>query len=237
MLDQAIRFGAIFAQPEFRAGGKTLEVGSGSRGLAAFTKDPVIGVDIAFENRPCANLSAIRASATNLPLFDATFDRVVCSDMLEHLHPSQRKDAIRELLRVTRGTLFLACPCDEGARQVEDRLSKLYQMLGVSAPDWLQDHLRKVIPDSDAIRQTLDEHKASWREITGESTTAHFFVSLLISIKIINRLWEFIFRGRANAAKRLGSARILVGRRHYRKLWVVKPTKPAIENGSNRGTF
>lgn len=222
MLDQAIRFGAILAQPEFEKGGSLFEVGSGSRGISAFVSEKVLAVDVDFPEPPAANMTAIRASATHLPLRAHAFDRVISSDMLEHLTAAQRGEAIGELLRVTSGCLFLACPCDAYARRTDERLARIYKNLGITAPEWLRDHLRNIIPDSEAIRSILKEQGANWREITGESAGAHFIVSLLISSKILNRFWSALFTNRADLAKKLGEWGWIRGRKHYRKLWVIR---------------
>lgn len=235
MLDQAIRFGAILAQPEFQGAGNLLEVGSGSRGITAFLKEPVIGVDVKFVGQLSPNLTPLKASATDLPFRNGSFDRVVCSDMLEHLESHQRKIAIMELLRITKGTLFLAFPCDDAARRMDRRLSSIYKSFGVKTPDWLEDHLHKVIPDSETIRQALIEQHAAHREISGESALMHFLVSLLTSMKILNRLWEKIFGGKPERIQRFATMPILRMGWHYRKLWVITVNPATRQYDARRG--
>lgn len=225
MLDQAIRFGVILAQPEFKRGGNLLEVGSGFRGISAFIRDAVVGVDIQFGDKPTAGVIAVRASATALPLRDGCFDRVVCSDMLEHLRAPERSTAIGELLRVTKRTLFLACPCDEGARQADDKLAKLYRLLRVQTPDWLEDHQQKGLPEAEAIRYVLRQCGVAWREIPGESTLTHLLVSMLISSRLLNRWWETIFSKKPHLAIRIAQMHLFSGIRRYRRLWVINIDK------------
>ena len=221
MLDRAIRFGCILAQPEFEGEGAILEVGSGSQGISVFLSDKVIGVDVAFAEAPAKNLIAVKASALHLPIKGRSFERVLCSDMMEHLTAQERPAAIQELLRVTKGHLFIACPCDEAARSADGRLMKLYRSLGIRPPDWLEDHLQKRIPDSQEIERPLEELKARWKTVVGESTASHFIVTLLISNRWLNRFWERIFGGQPGRAKSIARCRLLRGRRHYRKLWIV----------------
>jgi hypothetical protein len=38
----------------------------------------------------------------------------------------------------------------------------------------------------------------------------------------MNRCWEGIFGGRPNRAKSIALCRMLRGRKHYRKLWIVE---------------
>jgi SAM-dependent methyltransferase len=53
---------------------------------------------------------AVRASLTELPFADATFDGVLCTEVLEHIADDER--AARELARVTKigGTLLVSVP-------------------------------------------------------------------------------------------------------------------------------
>lgn len=225
MLDQAIRFGAILSQPEFNQGGLLLEVGSGREGITVFVEEQVIGVDISFRGRPAQGIVPIKASATALPLRDAGFDRVVCSDMLEHLTTEDRPRAIDELVRVTKGTLFLACPCGEAARRADSFLSRLYGLLGTTRPEWLQEHLNKRIPGSKEITGGLKQSGISWLEVPGESAITHVIVSLLISAKFLNNIWRSLFITRAERAKRIASLGSFLGTSPYRRLWVVDCTK------------
>lgn len=221
MLDQAVRYGAILAQPEFKRGGKLLEIGSGSRGIAAFNLKEAVGVDPLFREKPAPGLIAIQASATALPLRTGCFDRVVCSDVLEHLDASDRPAAIWEMIRVARGTIFLACPCGDGARKVDRRLAGLYRFSRIRWPDWLEEHLQKRIPDADQIRDALLQQGATWREISGESTLMHFIVSLLISSRFLNRLWASIFSGKPRRVDLFARLRLMPHSRPYRRLWVI----------------
>jgi hypothetical protein len=216
----------------FSGQGAILEVGSGTRGITAFTDQPVIGVDVAFPGGPVVGLTAIKASATALPIKDACCDRVVCSDMLEHLPDDMRKLAIGELLRVTRGTLLLACPCGSPARSVDGFLGRLYHLLHIPIPDWLSEHLALTLPEPEAIRLTLLAQKAHVKELPGESVATHFLVALLISTKAANRLWTSIFQGRPDRARRVGNWGPIKWGPAYRRLWVVK--KPQMNTDTHR---
>lgn len=221
MLDQAIRYGAILAQPEFGENGRILEVGSGSRGLTVFIRDPVIGVDVGFREKPDALIMAIRAPATALPLRDKCLEQVVCSDVLEHMGKEDRPKAIEEMIRVTKGTFFLACPCGRGAHRIDRWLLRAYRVLSIKPPDWLEEHLRMGIPEPEDIRDVLKSQTLSWREEKGESTFVHAKVSLLISARFLNNLWSSIIRNRADLAGRIARWAKFPGVSPYRRLWIV----------------
>ncbi len=221
MLDQSLRFGAVLSQPEFNNGGTLLEVGSGPRGITAFVEDSVVGVDVHFSEKLSTGMTAIKASSTALPLQDESFDRVVCSDMLEHLSANERELAISELLRVTRKTLFLTCPCGEGSRRVDGWLAKLYQTLGIPMPDWLKEHLEKKVPDPEEIRDVLEEQKTTFSEHVRETTFIYLLVGLMSSSRILNKFWQSIFSGRPDRAKKLAKLNLFSEMAPCRRLWVV----------------
>ncbi|HDH57890.1 MAG TPA: class I SAM-dependent methyltransferase [Bacteroidetes bacterium] len=221
MLDQAIRYGAILSQPEFEKSGNILEIGSGTKGIAVFVRNSVVGIDADFKDELHPAVLAIKASATALPLRDNCGERVVCSDMLEHLSKEERPGAIAELIRVTKGTLFLACPCGEEARRTDDRLMRLYHFLSAPVPDWLEEHNRKGIPDADEIQNTLKEQGVNWREMPGESCFTHFLVSLLIATRFLNNLWSSIIRDKPDLARRVAEWGAFPGVSPYRRLWIV----------------
>jgi hypothetical protein len=199
-----------------------LEVGSGSRGITAFGIAQVVGVDVCFSEKPATGMVALKASATALPLKSNRFAWVLSSDMLEHLESGSRNEAVSELLRVTKGSLLLACPCGSAARRVDGLLGRLYRYFGIPTPDWLKEHLELTLPNPDAIRQALETADAKAREVSGESVLTHFLVSLLISTNAANRCWTRLFLNRPDRAKRLGKCRLLKWGPGYRRLWVVK---------------
>lgn len=89
------------------------------RMLAELTQAELVGLDGDPERvahtlralRRYDTVSAITGDAQNLPFDEATFDRVVCSEVLEHLPDDAR--AVRELARVLKpgGDLVVTVPC------------------------------------------------------------------------------------------------------------------------------
>ncbi|TMI53118.1 class I SAM-dependent methyltransferase [Candidatus Bathyarchaeota archaeon] len=91
-----------------------LDVGSGPQGLARFLRRTIVGVDVGFADdavlSPESFLLPVRASATDLPFRDRSFDAVVSMDMLEHIPRSDRSRVVSELLRVGRSLVVLGFP-------------------------------------------------------------------------------------------------------------------------------
>jgi SAM-dependent methyltransferase len=111
-----------------------LEVGCGAGYLlAAVGSDHRFGVDLSETQLEKARarcgpgVDLRKADAEALPFADATFDRVFCSEVLEHvLHPDK---VIAEIVRVTKpdGRVVLTIPVDETII----RTKKLLKALGL----------------------------------------------------------------------------------------------------------
>jgi len=231
MLDQAIRYGSILSQPEYEKNGIILEIGSGTEGITGFTEERVIGVDVRFEGPVSKNVLAVRASVTSLPFRNASFNRVVCSDVMEHLPVGVRPEAVNELLRVSKESLFLACPCGNPARRLDGFFLHLYGLFRIPPPDWMAEHREMEIPDAGSIRLSLSQSGASFRELPGESWVIHFFVTLLISLRMLNNQWRKMFQNKRELAGKLGRIGVLSGRAPYRKLWIVNRTESESKEG------
>ena len=79
-----------------------------------------------FESLSTKTTSFLSGSAYSLPFADSTFDLVICSEVLEHLH--EYKDAISEINRVLKpGGKFLASVPSEFPEKICWALSTEYQ--------------------------------------------------------------------------------------------------------------
>ena len=79
-----------------------------------------------FESLSNNTTTFLSGSAYSLPFADSTFDLVVCSEVLEHLH--EYRDAITEINRVLKpGGKFLASVPAEFPERICWALSKEYQ--------------------------------------------------------------------------------------------------------------
>ncbi len=150
MINQALRYQPVVRLLRAASPDRVLEVGSGPEGLAMFWRGPVLGVDVHFKRRPIH--PSIAASATALPFADRTWPVVLSCDMLEHVPPTARPQAVAEMARVTGGTLYLAFPSGFPAWQTYLRLA---DRLDKRTPGWLREHLQYGLPDAHEVVEEL----------------------------------------------------------------------------------
>jgi Methyltransferase domain len=94
-------------------------------------------------------MRAVICSGTHLPFQDRSFEVVLVSDVLEHVPPDQRRDLIAEAFRVARKAAVFGYPCGPDAFSLDKRLRSDYLSRNLSAPDWLEEHMRYPFPDED----------------------------------------------------------------------------------------
>jgi len=92
-------------------------------------------------------MTAIIASAAQLPFRDNEFDVTVASDVLEHIPPEMRKTVIGESLRVTRGLAIFGFPCGQVAWESDRSLHATYVDSKMTAPSWLTEHMVAPFPE------------------------------------------------------------------------------------------
>jgi hypothetical protein len=173
MLNWAARYYPILRvlRPYLSETNSLLEVGSGSVGIGKFHRRPFVGCDVEFMFRPKAPMLAIKASATNLPFEDRSFDAVVVSDVLEHVPPDVRLEVIRESLRVTRQIAIFGFPSGQEAFEHDVQLAEFYERNGQPRPVWLQEHLQyQPFPTKDLF----EEWNSEWKITSFDNENAGF---------------------------------------------------------------
>lgn len=156
--DAALRYRAAFAllEERWRPGSRILEVGSGSGGAAEWTDAQIVGVDTAFgrtAERKRPNLIEHPGSVTAIPMPDASFDAVLCLDMLEHVPSADRRRAIEELVRVLApgGRLLVTFPSGPVAEKLDRWLAASYEARHGKPHPWAAEHLELGLPDAREI--------------------------------------------------------------------------------------
>lgn len=101
---------------EAKIGKNVLDVGCG-RGLSypSFKEAGIkyVGVDLTkkfldFARKTFPTIEVYEANALDLPFTDRSFDTVCCKDLIEHIHPQDVPQVIREMWRVTKLKMLIA---------------------------------------------------------------------------------------------------------------------------------
>lgn len=169
LMDVALRYDPIvrYLQPRLKPDHLVLEVGSGPVGITPYLRHPVVGIDRDFTGPSSRFLQRTRGDILDLRFADREFAAVLCVDVLEHLDPSDRRVAVREVLRACDRWAVIAFPSGEAAAAYDRRLdSYLRGRLGQS-DEFLVEHLRNGLPDADSIQAIVgDVLAASGRRAT-----------------------------------------------------------------------
>ena len=185
MLNRLARYAAVLGVVRRYRPESLIEIGSGSQGLGEFFPGHFVGVDVAFEGRPCRTMRAVRASGTALPFATGVFDLGVCLDVLEHVDPSLRSEVISEALRVIRRGLIIGFPSGPPARDADSELSEWLGRKRVPLPQWLNEHLQYAYPDPTVVSITAADG-ASCVTFGNENVRIH---SVMMKWEMHPRLW------------------------------------------------
>ena len=156
-----------------------LEVGCGAWGIALWLQRPVVGLERDALEPLNPLIELVQGDVLSLPFDDASFDYVVCADVLEHLPEGDRSAALAELVRVTREKLLVTCPCGGAAEEGEAAFAALFESLGVPHPTWLTEHLENGLPDVGSLLEALTATGFAV-EVTGNESRMQHFGGLLL---------------------------------------------------------
>jgi hypothetical protein len=129
--------------------GSLLELGCGPVGVGLYRKVPFTGCDLQFKDPVAWPMTAVEASAADLPFADKSYDIVLASDMLEHIPPELRKEVIKESLRVADKLVIFGFPCGRSAHESDEELKRYYLTKKLPVPEWLEEHMTAEFPESD----------------------------------------------------------------------------------------
>jgi hypothetical protein len=209
-VDHLVRIEPVLSLVEELGGGTLLDAGSGSTGLSPWLGDgwSVTAVDTSFDDYGASHGfvgrgSAVVADVRNLPFGDRSFDAVVAVDLLEHVPPQDRPQALGELRRVTRARLVVGCPTGEAALDADRRLSERLRR----RPEWLSEHIAMGFPERGELVRELEPHgvlrivdheaiSSHVRLVRAELTIPGFLVGRLVAIPLSRALRT---RGRSRA--------------------------------------
>lgn len=138
-----------------------LDVGSGEFGLSVFLRGlSVVGSDLAPSQARNGRFRFVRSTATALPFRDGAFPAVSCIDVLEHLAPAHRAEAISECLRVASSIVLFAFPDGPKAHACDQAFQEACRVRSRQVPAWVEEHLRHEYPASDGVAEQVRQAAA-----------------------------------------------------------------------------
>jgi hypothetical protein len=199
---------------------RVLDVGSGPSTLTATFLGPAYEVtrsDADTHGQP--DILPLRPGAP-LDAPDASYDGVVCLEVLEHVPKAQRSLLVHECLRVARHLVVISVPNGtEAVAAAERRICDVFEAIKKTPHPFLREHRECGLPTEQEIRAYLDAECRPFR-VADNVRLDHWQALLMADIllhqmvngpKVCSRMYR-----RANAA--------LPGRfargEHYRKFYV-----------------
>ncbi len=163
-------------------------------------------------------MTALEASAADLPLADKSFDVVLASDMLEHIPPDLRLKVIHEALRVAGKLVIFGFPCGALAHKADIELKQYYLDRRETVPEWLEEHMLATFPDAD-----LFQNLPGWKSVDfgNESLGFHrwmmhaeFSRQFVRASRVLMRFVPFLLEGLLRRADH---------EPYYRRIFVLTP--------------
>lgn len=135
--------------------GCVTEVGSGSSGAAPYLGKKMVGVDTAFLGEEDELLQQVNASALHIPYPDESRPAVISVDMLEHIPPNLRDQAIGEIVRVASQLAIIVFPEGPRAERQDGSLELLYRRHHSEGFHFLDEHLEYGLPRLEELERSL----------------------------------------------------------------------------------
>jgi ubiquinone/menaquinone biosynthesis C-methylase UbiE len=144
----------------WKSGDSILEVGSGPIGIAPYLGKQVIGVDTDFSGKECQLLKQVVGDGTKLQFSDKSFDYVVSTDVLEHIPPAMREQAIQEWLRVAKKELIIAFPEGEKSEIHDKTLYENFKkkVLSDFSEKFFKEHLENGLPKIVEVKSWIKKY-------------------------------------------------------------------------------
>lgn len=205
--DTAIRYKPIVEKIENSKWRKypVLEIGSGGSGISDFYSGQVIGVDTNFSKtgtKKNQNIRYVKGSILKLPFQKNSFYHVVCMDVLEHIPENNRKNAIKEMLRVIKkgGKIYLGFPTGGRSLKVENLINHLFKKTYGKDHLWLLEHKKNGLPKLEDIKIIIfslgiKENKID--VLNNANLLSWFLVHLLITVypgKFFSRALKLLYK-------------------------------------------
>jgi hypothetical protein len=132
------------------------DIGSGSIGIAPYLKRPITGVDTDLGPSVHPLLHPVNSSVLSTPFEDRSRPCVISVDMLEHLPPDIRQQAVDELVRIAGKLLVLAVPSGPAAEEHDRATAKAFRQARGAEFRYLTEHVANGLPTPEQLRAYVE---------------------------------------------------------------------------------
>ena len=176
MINWQLRYSKILAnEPKlFDPKYSVLEIEPGDNGAAKFLNRKVYGVQSSFGLKVHPFLMPQMGTAEALPYADDSVDFTICMDVLANLEPGKREKAVKEIVRVTKESAWVAFPSGGHARLMELSLHESFNKFNLKSPEWLVEHLSNALPKLEEILLMLKDENCDLEISVNEYLGDHF---------------------------------------------------------------
>lgn len=128
-------------------------------GITPYLKKRVDGIDIDFSGPKTALLAKIKTKGTALPFHKNSYDAVISVDVLEHIEPESRAQAIHEIIRVAKKLAIIVVPTGEFSQKQDIELNDYWQKVFKNKNQFLEEHVKNGLPETNQILVDIDKAK------------------------------------------------------------------------------
>jgi hypothetical protein len=129
------------------------EIGSGATGITPYLKKQVTAVDPVLSESYAELIKPVAGSALALPFKDNEFEAVISLDMLEHIAPGDREQAIKEMFRVASRLVIVGVPSNLTSEEQDKKVDALYKEVHGEPYHFLREHLSNGLPTDEQLKK------------------------------------------------------------------------------------
>lgn len=146
--------------------------------------------------------SYVQGNYTQLPFKDNSFDIVISSDMYEHISPECRKEAVTEMLRVSKNFMVLAAPFYSDEVEIAKINANEFSLRCTKKQHpWLKEHIDNILPSCSELETFLRDtgyefikigtnNIYSWLQLQLLIYYAHWFETPSDNVEDVNRFYN-----------------------------------------------
>ena len=168
---------------KIKPGETILDVGGGIDALGKFIKNKII----------VANLKSgdILVNGLELPLKDKSFDVVTSIDVIEHISQPDRRQFVKELLRVAQKRVILSSPLGTNQHlEAEKNILSFLRKKGIKSA-YLEEHVREGLPKEEELKKYVNAYR--WQMLASGDFRLNNFLTKMDATSFKNPCFDKLF--------------------------------------------